>query len=426
MKLFIYKVIAVIVCLAGLELALQAVHLLMTFQLQSKERQFIQKESFRILTLGESTTDSRYLTTEGFAWPELLEKELKDEGFDVQVINLGTAATTTNDILAELTENLKRTRPNLVISMIGINDQDRWSVHLSQSPLKKLRIYKILSWLRYSLPTLLSTEAPELIDLFPPEEFLDSKLRSLLQARKDEINDEVSNLDTADQARLYTHWAMSEPDPTIALEFYEKAFKDGHIVRPALGEYTYLLCKKNHDQICRQAFELALQKGVQLNPFERMNAECCSKLMEDSNDQGEAWAKILNQNDSGFIYYQQNESYKKNYQRIHQIIQSESISHIAMQYPMRELRALQELWAADGSDSKPIFVSNRENFLEVLKTKSYEEIFLDRFADDFGHTTIEGHRLIALNLKEKILSEFRAIMPQTSVEPNTQSESKDH
>ena len=50
-----------------------------------------------------------------------------------------------------------------------------------------------------------------------------------------------------------------------------------------------------------------------------------------------------------------------------------------------------------------IFISNEENFKQVLRNHEIEYVFVDRFAGDFGHCTEEGKILIAKNVAETIL-----------------------
>jgi tetratricopeptide (TPR) repeat protein len=57
-----------------------------------------------------------------------------------------------------------------------------------------------------------------------------------------------------------------------------------------------------------------------------------------------------------------------------------------------------------GNRSDVAFVSNRENFEAALKNKTYGELFVDSFGVSFGHATVEGNRLIAESAAEAILN----------------------
>ena len=79
------------------------------------------KNAFVILCLGESTTAAGGKSS----YPRQLEEELNqmDIGIQFSVINKGQPACDTTEILARLEENLERYHPDMVITMMGINDR---------------------------------------------------------------------------------------------------------------------------------------------------------------------------------------------------------------------------------------------------------------------------------------------------------------
>jgi tetratricopeptide (TPR) repeat protein len=93
----------------------------------------------------------------------------------------------------------------------------------------------------------------------------------------------------------------------------------------------------------------------------------------------------------------------KNYQAIQKILTEQQVPLIAMQYPLRDIHALQR--AIDRS-GKVILVDNQKIFQAALANKPYGDYFTDRFAGDFGHCTPEGNRLLAQNLANTILQHF--------------------
>jgi tetratricopeptide (TPR) repeat protein len=76
-----------------------------------------QKDTYRILCLGESTTAGQY--------PSYLEEILnqRNAGIKFSVIDKGVGGTETSIILSKLESNLATYNPGMVIAMIGINDQ---------------------------------------------------------------------------------------------------------------------------------------------------------------------------------------------------------------------------------------------------------------------------------------------------------------
>jgi len=107
------------------------------------------KGTYRIMCLGESTTAGVY--------PYLLEEVLnqRNVGIKFSVIDKGVSGTNTMAILTHLEENLDRYNPDMVITMMGINDAGlRMSYEVVSDSkainfLKSFRIYKLtrLIWL---------------------------------------------------------------------------------------------------------------------------------------------------------------------------------------------------------------------------------------------------------------------------------------
>jgi len=108
-----------------------------------------QKGAYRILCLGESTTQDQY--------PPYLEEILNQHnlGIKFSVIDKGMSGTNTSMILYKLESHLDTYHPDMVITMMGIND---WGEHMPYEPvsdskainfLKSFRIYKLtrLLWL---------------------------------------------------------------------------------------------------------------------------------------------------------------------------------------------------------------------------------------------------------------------------------------
>ena len=110
-----------------------------------------EKEGYRIMCLGESTTAGNE-----DSYPRQLEEVLNraNMGKRFIVINKGRPATNTIAIVSELENNLNKYRPDMVITMMGINDWGRsigYNNTFFTRYLQNLRIYKLvgLLWERY-------------------------------------------------------------------------------------------------------------------------------------------------------------------------------------------------------------------------------------------------------------------------------------
>ena len=90
---------------------------------------------------------------------------------------------------------------------------------------------------------------------------------------------------------------------------------------------------------------------------------------------------------------------KNNYLMVYQLLNKNNVTLIAMQYPMRPVEDLMKLFQGN---ENIIFISNEHNFKKALLNSNYQELFVDLFAGDFGHTTDFGNKLIAENVANHI------------------------
>ncbi|MFA5088751.1 MAG: GDSL-type esterase/lipase family protein [Candidatus Omnitrophota bacterium] len=137
-----------------LEVGLRAGGLFFNLVQERTNRVTLSSSEFRVLCIGESTT---ILGGEN-SYPSQLEEMLNRRGLDLKfkVINKGLVSKTSKEILLQLEENLKKYRPDVVVAMLGINDQfsernvDGLSYHL-RNFLEKLRVYRLGTLLKAHL-----------------------------------------------------------------------------------------------------------------------------------------------------------------------------------------------------------------------------------------------------------------------------------
>jgi tetratricopeptide (TPR) repeat protein len=117
---FVLVIFGILLSLVIMEIALRAGALLVNLpQTLSNLKSGVSENEYRILCIGESTTAGGEAS-----WPGQLEKILnnRSEGPKFRVINAGRVGTNTAFILADLEKNIKIYDPEMVISMMGIND----------------------------------------------------------------------------------------------------------------------------------------------------------------------------------------------------------------------------------------------------------------------------------------------------------------
>lgn len=93
----------------------------------------------------------------------------------------------------------------------------------------------------------------------------------------------------------------------------------------------------------------------------------------------------------------------KNYIKMKEILDEKKIKLVCVQYPMRNIAPLKEIFAAK---SGIIFVDNEKIFKEAVNNGNYNEYFMEKMFYDFGHCTEKGNRLLAENIARTILKEL--------------------
>ena len=151
---FLQKIIlisfGIVCCVILLEISLRLGGLVFSSLQQYRNYLSIkQKGAYRVLCLGESTTAGQY--------PHFLEKALNQRniGIKFSVIDGGVVASNTWSILYRLKSNLDEYHPDMVITMMGINDGGEYIPYEAASHSqainfwKSFRVYKLtrLLWL---------------------------------------------------------------------------------------------------------------------------------------------------------------------------------------------------------------------------------------------------------------------------------------
>ncbi|MBN1385149.1 MAG: tetratricopeptide repeat protein [Elusimicrobia bacterium] len=111
-----------------------------------------QKGTYRIMCLGESTTASGGK----YSYPSQLQRILNqnDAGLKFSVINKGIIGTDTSVIVSRLEYNLSKYKPDMVVTMMGINDERKYIVPYKDTATSKVmqffksfRTYKLVKLL---------------------------------------------------------------------------------------------------------------------------------------------------------------------------------------------------------------------------------------------------------------------------------------
>lgn len=476
------------------------------FALQEKRnRQSEDPSAVRILCLGESTTALGGDNSYPFQLQGILNQRSRTR---FQVINQGMVNKTSTDILLNLADNLDRYRPNLVITMIGINDslhqidKKSWD-HKLHTFMRRFRSYELLSLamthLKYkiwewrgvdlqqaaqkdtALKELLAKGQParqanddlqEVLELLRRGELANARLKAYLSQSQSEADKQKlqrylnslgtrqswlmtrlgrhfitrGNLDQAEKIMLmavaldtqnygaYVELGRCYEDMgelTKAVSAYQKAIEVWPQATLARLELARCLDKMGRESEAYALFQYLGQTDPQkfrvnlavgdwyldhdlLDQAEEIFLRALKEVPDDYTIL-ESLAKIydkkgLTQKAEHFsrqaaAMRDEAEHYLPitvtNYNRIAQMILARGIPLICMQYPLRRIQPLQDLF---GETDGIVLVENRENFEKALEKEPYAEYFSDSFARTFGHCTDKGNRLIAEQLADVILA----------------------
>jgi len=491
-------------------------------------------KSYTILTLGESTTDSHSAGSLGFSWPKILEdilnnQSLDDKSSDIKfhVFNVAKGGTNTALILSDLVENLDKYRPDIVITMMGINDD--WSrLYYVYKPESKFRLFvdNIRVYRMYKLiysnykrmsnkggnTTLIDTEMEENLSL--SDELLCGNLeenlslsdellcgRYFFNSKKfEEAEDAFKRALELDPENSFAYWGLGDTYQTRANGDQAKSKKARDFYKKSLeidskNAFVYIglgLACRNLDKyqeaedafkkaleldpensfaywalgdVCQiqkeyQEAEDAFKKALELDPekdsvysdlgdiylasgnYKEAEVAFKKTIYLDTVDKAAAMYKLFiiynNQsrnipvdiktmleeknvylkeisitvNNKNFVQSAVGETEeeairentKYHYQLLYDILKERGIKLVVMQYPTRGIQAFKDFYNIT-QQNDILFVSNEENFKKALGEHTYEEIFVDRFAGDFGHCTPKGNSLIAENVAEVVLKE---------------------
>ena len=449
-----------LLALAGVLVALLVVELLMRgagfyfHQRQLSGNQPVEADAgaVRILCLGESTTAEMFAEKRKLAWPRILERLLNQrsrQGKRYRVYNAAMPGLITSQIVAGLDQQLEHYRPQLVVSMIGINDrhlQTRYTGKLGQDvglSLRNIRIYQLLRWLlgSYAGKTTRPARAPPPAGEPRPEDH--QRYERLLQQVWAPINggrpveaerrllrcpadhraaavrvahELVNRLSEHKDRALFTRFALIkcrlERADLETLLHYTDELVDG-------------LLPPGDETLSRRAIALFVSYHRSGKPVTRVAVSHFASIYSHMTTRDPRMDRILadRQLRKNDLLPYENTSF--HYRAIHHKLQRRNIRYLAMAYPLTNIDALRSIFShrperrfrafyeALQADYPPlqirprfrqvVFVGNRENFQPELRSRGWDALFTDRFGATFGHTTSLGHQLIAENLARTIL-----------------------
>lgn len=429
------------VALVAVELGLRlAGRQLMSSQRQSSRLRGGDEQAVRILCLGESTTAEMFSDEGDMAWPKALERLLNSAGpRRYRVYNEAVPGLISSVITAELDRHLAHYRPQLVISMVGVNDRNLGTRFLGQTSWwHELRIYKLMRWaLEAHQP---EAQAPQKGTTPDSERYL-----SRLRQHGDAIMAAITSGQRKQAVRLLGR--VREQEPKLArhlfseistrtdqrgltadgMELMMTAYGKGKADLWLLMKITSMLAHgpypDNDDRLSRQAVQLFVRGQRSQRPGPRLVSHFAS-IYANLNEPIPAMERVLRRHRVGKHKVTAHENTVHNYRAMERKLRRAGVRWIAMSYPLTEVGAIKNIFSREPLRRYPtfyhalqasfpplqllpryrhiIFVENRDNFRRALRAQTFETLFSDRFGTIFGHTTNAGHRLIAENLAQVI------------------------
>ena len=385
---------------------------------KSIKKQLNKKDTITILCIGESTTFKQY----PIQLKEYLEKN-SNKKFDI--IDCGIPATTIKVLFSKLDEQIKKYNPDIVISMMGINDSIKstgeqvYNKHKLKSIDLLLLIFKnieqicfadekqVLSFDEIYIKYATSNEEPmEILD------FLKTNPNN-----KEAINCLIDIYFTREEFNKI-YFSVEQYNINQNIEEYSDALYfyllRTYLILEKMEEFFYLFSSmKENDIVTDYTLQMILPGILNLSDKDIIK---CYQILIDKQEKSFVIEIIYNyclQRNLKIKKY----DYKLNLPEklifkdyVKQIyidfankLIANNITYICMSYPTTSIQQLQDFFINTSIKDKILFVSNETNFNNALKKYSYTNLFTDAFADTFGHCTNLGNTLIAENVGKVIL-----------------------
>lgn len=385
------------------------------------------KNEITILCIGESTTYEQY--------PKNLQRylDLYLDKKSVKVIDCGIPGTNLNNTLKNLDNYISDYNPDIVISMMGINDAQRQDVKIYNKKyrLKTLELLRIIKKhitadlyaenLNYNINDIML----EYIKSGKPPVILESMLK------KDKNNPEILTAlisvyrilkdyeSTEKYANQYIENYLGKFDADVpffltdiyiqqkkypnAEKLISKIISDKAITDTFIDDYICRIIesyiKFAPDEKKLNLYNMLLENKVQTKILDNFYIYLSKKLKQPVKryDYENKFKNIVS------APFFSTKEIKESYLSFAKKIIEKNIIYICMGYPTMPIETFKDFFKNSKYEDKIIFVSNEYNFKKRLAKMPYFALFIDNFAGTFGHCTNFGNKLIAKNVGDVIL-----------------------
>lgn len=429
----------VFVSLIILEISMQtAGFAILNYQNYKNNKELKNKSEYTIMCLGESTTSQGY--------PNEMQKILnKKYPNKFSVFDCGIPAIKIDFILKNLDTNIAKYKPDIAICMMGINNGFVSFNENEENPSKKnvnLKLCKLYELLKEHLKASFkiqeayadnaeNTSIDYAYQLYFQKKYSDSAqiCEKILKTEQDNYNlysflamldyyhlnkkdvayEMATNIIKTDKKVsdywkqiiyeiLIEHNIKNRKDIKLAKEFIDKLVNDSNVM---FSEILYSFVKDY--MTSEQQTKFSNKMYFYKNALDHYYGAVAVEMMEKKDyEKAEEYFKIA----ENLRLEHPNKRANEIYRQILKKLTDKNIKVICMQYPVRSVDLLKNMLKNESYYNQIEFISNENNFKDLLKKKKFNEVFLDQFAGDFGHYRQEGCKIIVDNVigsLEKIL-----------------------
>lgn len=421
------RIVQLMLFLVFIELGLRLIAFIVILLPLHQQNRYVNNDyELRVLTIGESTTAH---TGNFTAWPEMLEKTLNEQGIKTKVFNVARPATTTSFLLQRLPNQLEKFKPHIVISMMGINDDNSFwlkemDVFNTSSFFKNFRVVKLVSLL-ISEPKKrkkLFTDSANIKWNRPSDLGIKHTKRIMVNIAKDgiethqkELDILLNNFSDIEKAQYYGFigaellpaWSPVSSlgmDFSTVLKLFKKSFRYSLKNNGSIELYILLLLTSSNQHECLPFAMRLEQEHIHFSDVILTRLATCSS--HDNQKNKNKWEMFFRK--KGLDRIKTTNQTSLNYNKLTKLLHQKNILHIAMEYPTVNIKRLKKIF---GKDNQPdYFVSNQHNFNKVILDSGKSSVFTDFFAGEFGHTNNKGHALISDQLITPIIDLYAKML----------------
>ncbi|MDD5021211.1 MAG: hypothetical protein PHR82_03620 [Endomicrobiaceae bacterium] len=434
MKKIILILCGFFIAFISIELVLQTTSFIIIqfhkFENHKKVKLTPKKDVITILCIGESTTFSQY--------PKLLERYFRTylSKQYVKVIDCGVSGTNIKNILNTIDDDINKYKPDIVISMMGINDAYMRDTVIYQKKynLKILELFRLIKRHISNMSNSLYAENVYFdIDNLTIEYIKSGTEPVILEnmLKTDSNNPKIlralvcvyRTIPNFTKAEKYANQYMQKYLVVNNDTFVPFALTDIYIRQKKYDSAQDLIFKiitnKNlteffiDDYLCK-----IIESYIKFMPLDKTvdlyNMLAENKVQTRILDGLYAYLKKHNSDVKNYQYYNKFKNLvlapyfnaveiKEGYLLFAEKVIKKNIIYICMGYPTIPIEKFKIFFKNSKYKDKIIFVSNEYNFKEKLKKLAFFDLFVDNFGGTFGHCTKLGNKLIAENVGNVIL-----------------------